>query len=69
MPDREREMLRLCALNRFFYDTCKDYEDAAAAVKYWLEVEGNTNRTNEYRHLVADLETEILIHLKTAEPS
>lgn len=43
-----------------FRELCADYEDAAAALAYWLSPpQRSEKRARDYRDLVSELETEI----------
>ena len=64
LPLRELEIRRCCERDAVFRAICADYEEAAAAFRHWVEVEGEQDpRVREYGQLVTELEDEILARL------
>ncbi|MCF3935367.1 hypothetical protein L1787_18390 [Acuticoccus sp. M5D2P5] len=64
-PERELELYRRCARDARFRAVCADYEEASAALLRWQNVPATgPGRVDEYRHLLAELEVEILAQLE-----
>ena len=63
-PQRELDIRRRCARDARFRAICADYEEAAAALRYWQRVgkEGD-RRVAEYANFLGELEAEILAQL------
>ena len=63
-PERELAIRRLCAHDPDFVAICEDYDEAVGALRHWQAVgTPGDPRTEDYRLLVTDLETEILARL------
>ncbi|SHG98551.1 hypothetical protein SAMN02745157_0101 [Kaistia soli DSM 19436] len=59
--DRELEIWRRCAHDPAFHEVCQDYQEAVEASRYWASPDHpDAGKVEEYRALVADLESEIL---------
>jgi hypothetical protein len=63
-PTREFEIRQRCVRDPEFRSVCADYEEAAAALRYWQKAatEGD-RRVEEYQSLLDELEAEILERL------
>ncbi len=69
-PMRELEIRRLCARDVRFRSVCRDYEEAAAALRYWRNVSSDyAARIEEYESFLGELEAEILGRLESARAS
>ncbi len=67
-PQRELDIRRRCADDAHFRAVCRDYEEAAAALRYWQSVSSDyAPRVEEYRNFLVELEAEILARLETAQ--
>lgn len=63
-PDLELDIRRRCAGDAHFRSICSDYEEAAAAFRHWRTVApAGDRRAEDYRTILAELETEILDRL------
>ncbi len=65
-PTRELEVHRLYDQDEEFRAVCDDYEEALRVLRHWQIVERNVSRTEEYRQLAAELESEVLALLDAA---
>jgi hypothetical protein len=63
-PVRELDIRRRCARDARFRSVCTDYEEAAAALRYWKKVATEGDRkAEEYSNFLTELESEILDRL------
>lgn len=64
VPQRELDLRRRCASDARFRSICSDYEEAAAALRYWQSLGSAGKRmAAEYADFLAELESEILDQL------
>ena len=67
LREHEDSIELLAAKDNEFRELCEDYEDCVAALRHW-EASGEPeaeNRVKEYRELLAALQTEIELFLKS----
>jgi hypothetical protein len=63
-PERELDIRRRCARDARFRSVCTDYEEAAAALRYWKKATREGDRKDEeYSNFLEELEAEILAQL------
>jgi hypothetical protein len=63
-PERELDIRRRCVCDVQFRSVCADYEEAAAALRYWKKVAREGDRKiEEYSNFLTELESEILDRL------
>lgn len=63
-PQRELEIRRRCTRDACFRSVCKDYEEAAKALRYWQQAGRDGERmVEEYMNFLGELEEEILDRL------
>ena len=63
-PERELELHRRCSHDARFLSVCKDYEEAAAALRRWQRIPAEAIlRAAEYARFLGELEAEILAEL------
>jgi biotin carboxylase len=63
-PEQELAIRRLCRQDAAFMTACADFEDATIAIHHWEEADNKyAARADEYRHILSDLESEILERL------
>jgi len=68
-PHREFEIARRSATDPQFRAICADHGEAEKALCYWQKVaEDADQRIQEYRALLSELDSEILLRLDRAEP-
>lgn len=65
LPQRELDIRRRCACDAYFHSICRDYEEAAGALQYWVRAssEGHSKggrNVEEYTSFLGELEAEIL---------
>ncbi|RYH07795.1 hypothetical protein [Tropicimonas sp. IMCC6043] len=68
-PERELEILRLCARDTEFRYVCEDYEAAVKALRHWQSVDTNALRVVEYRQLAGEIADEITERLGAGSAS
>jgi hypothetical protein len=67
-PQRELDIRWHCAVDARFRSVCRDYEEAAAALRYWRTVaSGHGSRIEEYESFLGELEAEIRAQLGSAQ--
>jgi hypothetical protein len=67
-PHLELEIRRRCASDPGFMSICADYEEAAAALRYWQGISPDYgSRVEEYKRFLEELEAEILTQLETTQ--
>ena len=68
-PEHQSSLERLWDVNASFQSLCDDYQDCAAALKYWQLSAGEEAREyrDEYAALVVELEEEILCYLENID--
>ena len=71
LPQRELDIRRRWSRDAQFRSACKDYAEAARALRYWQhkEAEGGGRMVEEYNELVDELEAEILMLLDRPIPN
>lgn len=63
-PQRELDIRRCCARDSHFKAICADYEEAAAALRYWQKAADDGGRkVGDYAAFLGELEAEILDQL------
>lgn len=63
-PQRELDIRRRWSHDAHFRSVCKDYEEAAAALRYWQKAARESDRkVEEYTQFLGELEVEILAQL------
>lgn len=63
-PERELEIRRRCSHDPHFRSVCRDYEEAAVALRHWQGAAKEDDRkVEEYTQFLGELETEILMQL------
>jgi len=65
-PEQELAIRRLYSRNAGFMGACDDYGVAAITLRHWERARTKyTTRADEYRHMLGELEAEILEGLDT----
>lgn len=66
-PDHARDVRRLHAEDANFRSICEDYVEGLRALAYWQSPDRSSQKAEEYRRLVEELEDEALAVLRAVE--
>jgi len=62
-PQLELQIRRRCSHDPRFASVCRDYGEAASALRHWRQQAAGDRRVREYEQILAELEAEVLAAL------